>query len=124
MNDRETAGQAVLLTTADAYLVQFAKAGVTAKFIANEQPATFVQDRAAIDSAKDEVESEDLGGVQSTAAVGRLIKAGMKEVNYLDAIMHNKYGRDGDKLLAWKSASHIERARREKPPVPPTGGTR
>jgi hypothetical protein len=48
--------------------------------------------------------------VQSTAAVGRLIKVGMKEVNYLNAIMHNKYSRDGDKLRAWKSASHIEHA--------------
>ena len=42
--------------------------------------------------------------------VGRLVKAGMKEVNYHDAIMHNKDRRDGDKLRARKSASHIERA--------------
>ena len=32
--------------------------------------------------------------------VGRLIRAGMKEVHYLDAIMHNKYSRDPDKLRA------------------------
>jgi hypothetical protein len=64
-------------------------------------------------------ETGHIGGVQSTAAVGRLIKAGMKEVNYLDAIVHNKYSRDGDKLRAWKSASHIERApHREKPARP------
>lgn len=116
-------GQAALLTTADAYLVQLAKAGVAAKFIANELPATFVQDltddRAAIDSAKEDVESDDISGVQSTAAVGRLIKAGMKEVNYLDAIVHNKYSRDGDKLRAWKSASHIERAPQREKPTPP-----
>ncbi len=114
-------GQGALLTAADAYLAELKKAGVAAKFIANELPADFVQDltddRAAIEAAKDAVESEDNEGVASTAAVGRLIKAGMKEVNYLDAIMHNKYSRDGDKLRAWKSASHIERvAKREKKP--------
>jgi hypothetical protein len=53
--------------------------------------------------------------------VGRLIKAGMKEVNYLNAVMHNNYSREGDKLRAWESASHIERApQREKPPTKPT----
>ncbi len=114
-----------LLTTADAYLAELAKPGVAARFIASELPADFVldltDDRAAIDSAKDDIESEGNENVQSTAAVGRLIRAGMKEVNYLNAIMHNKYSRDGDKLRAWKSASHIERAgQREKKPTPAT----
>ena len=65
--------------------------------------------------------SDDGEGVDSTAAVGRRIKARMKEVNYLDAIMHNKYARDPDKLRAWQSASHIERApqREKKTPTPP-----
>ena len=45
--------------------------------------------------------------------------AGMKEVTYLDAIMHNKYNRVPDKLREWLSASHIERApQREKKPAP------
>jgi len=45
----------------------------------------------------------------------------MKEVNYLDAIMHNKYSRNPEKLRAWQSASHIERAwqREKKSPTPP-----
>ena len=48
-------------------------------------------------------------------------KAGMGEVTQLDAIMHNKYARNPDKLRAWESASHIERApKREKKPA---GGT-
>ena len=60
----------------------------------------------------------------STAAVGRLIRDGMKEVNYLNAIIHNKYSRNAEKLRAWQSASHIERApQRERkkiaPPTPP-----
>jgi hypothetical protein len=35
--------------------------------------------------------------------------------------MHNKYTRVPDKLRAWKSASHVERApQREKKPEAPT----
>jgi len=42
----------------------------------------------------------------------------------LDTVMRNKYARNTDKLRAWDSASHIERApQREKTPVPPAGGT-
>ncbi|MEO7933254.1 MAG: hypothetical protein ABIT76_08870 [Chthoniobacterales bacterium] len=133
--------QADLITTADAYLALLApapndtpaqlaaKTALAARFIANELPADFVQDlvddRKAIDGAKDDVESVDNDGVENTSAVGRLIKAGMKEVNYLDAIMHNKYSRNADKLRAWLSASHIERtARKKKEDIGnPTGGT-
>lgn len=56
--------------------------------------------------------------------MGRLIREGMKEVNYLNAIMHNKYSRNAEKLRAWESASHIERTQRPKKknnaPAPPT----
>ena len=39
----------------------------------------------------------------------------MKEVNYLDAMMHNKYGTNPEKLRGWLSASMVERpARRQK----------
>lgn len=42
----------------------------------------------------------------------------------LDAIMHNKYERVPDKLRAWQSASHVERApkrnnKKDEPPTPP-----
>lgn len=115
MNDRETArydifGRAEtfgIINTAD-----FTLGSITAKFIAHELPADFVQDltddRAAIDGAKDDVESDDNDdndGVENTGAVGRLIKAGMKETTYLKAIMVNKYSRNGEKLIVWKSAS-------------------
>jgi hypothetical protein len=58
----------------------------------------------------DERASGRADGVENSAAVGRLIRAGMKEVTYLNAIMHNKYGRNPEKLRAWESVSHIERA--------------
>lgn len=103
---------------------QAAKTALVAKFVAKELPADFVQhlkdDRKAIDDAQDDIEGGDVEGVASTAAVGRLIKDGMKEANHLDAIMHNKYARNPDKLRAWESASHIERApQREKKTVTP-----
>ncbi len=115
---------AALLTTADAFLVELKNTGVAAKFIAHGLDDNFVlhlaDDRETIDGAQDDLESDRGGGVESTAAVGRLIRDGMKEVTYLDAITHNKYSRDPDKLRAWQSASHIERApQREKKPTPP-----
>ncbi len=132
-----------LLTCADSILSQLAidpaddaaakaaKTALTAKFVAHELPADFVTrlqtDRTAIDNADDDVESDDEEGVSSTSAVGRLIKAGMKESNYLDAIMHNKYTFDADKLRAWQSASHIERAPQHAKPAPaptPTSATK
>ena len=135
----KTSSQVSLLTTADALLLQFqeqpgdsaaekaAKTALIARFVAHELPADFVtdlaDDRKAIDAAKDATESDDGEGVESTAAIGRLIKAGMKEVNYLDAIVRNKYTRNADKLRAWDSASHIERApQREKKSAPAAGG--
>lgn len=93
------------------------------KIFGQTNTADFVQslknDRTAIDSAQDSIEGDDEEGMASTDAVGRLIKGGMKEVNYLDAIRHNKYARDPDNLRAWQSASHIESApQREKKPTP------
>jgi len=118
-----------LLTTVDLYLSRLQPDGTTdaalaAKFIAKELPADFVQhladDRAALDDEGASIESDSQDSIASTSAIGRLIKDGMKEVNYLDAIMNNKYARDADKLRAWNSASHIERApvRAKKTPAP------
>src|SRR5207302_7840900 len=103
---------------------QAAKTALAARFIAHELPGDFVQnlrdDRDAIADAQDTQEAGDQSGVQSTATVGRLIRDGMKERTYLDAIVRNKYARNPDKLAAWESASRIERApQREKKPAPP-----
>ena len=95
-------------------LAELNKPGVAAKFIAHELPAEFVthlvDDRQAIVDAQDVQEGGDTSGVASTAAVGRLIRAGVKEVTYLDAIMWNKYTRNPDKLRAWRSASTTDLA--------------
>ena len=92
----------------------------TATAIAQDE-AGFADDRQAISDAQDAVQSDDGAGVQSTAAIGRLIRDGMKEVNYLDAIVRNKYARNADKIRAWESASHIERAP-QRVKKPQTGG--
>jgi len=115
-------------TAGDTAAQQVAKAALAAQFVAHELPAAFVtdlaDDRAAIDDAQTTAQSDDNEGVESTAAVNRLIKAGMKEVNYLDAIVHNKYSRTPDKLRAWQSPSHIERApQREKKPATPANSS-
>ena len=117
----DSPSQTALLTTADAVIAELKKAGVAAKFLAHELPADFVQDltddRAAIDAAEDVQESGDQTGVASTAAVGRLIRDGMKEVNYLNAIIHNKYSRNAEKLRAWQCASHLERTAKKAAPA-------
>ena len=130
----ETSGHGALLTATDAILLRLKvqptddaatkknKAALAARFIAHELPEDFVQnladDRATIDAAQDAGEDADNDGVESTAAIGKLIKDGMKELTTLDAIMHNKYARVPGKLRAWQSASHIERApQREKQPA-------
>jgi hypothetical protein len=115
--------QANLKTTAQTVLTELGKTGVAAKFIAHEMPATLVADLqadiAAIGTAASAFETGREAGIGSTATIGPLIAAGMKEVNYLDAIMHNKYNRVADKLTAWLSASHIERTpQKKKEPVP------
>ncbi len=101
---------------------------LAAKFIAHEMPGDFVQnlrdDVDAVREAQDVLEVGDQGGVESTATVGRLIRDGMRERTYLDAIVRNKYARNPAKLAAWESASRIDRApQREKKPAPPASGT-
>jgi hypothetical protein len=42
----------------------------------------------------------------------------VKTVNTLDAIMHNKYGTQPEKLAVWMSASHVERDPKRSNPQP------
>ena len=121
----ESAARNVLLTAADASVRELADPVVAAKFIACELPADFVaelaDDVAAIRSAESSMQSDDPAGVASTAAVGRLIRAGMAEVMQRAAIINDKDARSPARLRAWDRTRHIERApRREKKPA---GGT-
>ncbi len=125
---------AALLTTADAFLLQLtsqstddaatktAKAALVAKFTAHEMNANFVTnlqtDRAAITNAEADMESDSEDRVGNTAVISPLIRQGMKAINTLDAIMHNKYSAQPDKMAAWTSASHIERDPQRNNPQP------
>ncbi|MEY2493932.1 MAG: hypothetical protein QOJ45_424 [Verrucomicrobiota bacterium] len=115
-----------VLTAADAYLVrleakpdddaaaQAAKTALVARFVAHELPATFVtdlrHDRDAIDAVSDSVEGKRQGSVEDTSVIGLGLIEAYKEIRFLNAIMLNKYSRAPEKLRAWKSATHIERA--------------
>jgi hypothetical protein len=99
-----------------------AKAALAAKFTAHDLPATFVADlQAAVDdieTAQGAHESSRERGAGSTTAIAALVRAGMKEVNYLDAIMNNKHRGNAEKLRAWQAASHIERDAVHPNPAP------
>lgn len=114
-----------LLTAADAIIgnliidpdddapTKAAKTARIAKFTAKGLPATFAQslvdDRGKIDAAHENENDADNDSVENTAAISRLVDEGMKECNHLDAIFHNVYTHNADKLTAWMSASHLER---------------
>ena len=81
-------------------------------------------DRQAIADANRHNQDETQEGVENTELIGQLLGRVSDEVMELDAIMHNKYARNPEKLRAWQSASHIERApQREKKPKVPTPPT-
>ena len=108
----------------DTAAVKTAKAALRARFIAYELPADFVvhlrADRDAITEADKRNQSENLDGVESTARISQLLDQINEEVAELNAIMHNKYTRQPEKLRAWQSASHVERPaqREQKTPGP------
>jgi hypothetical protein len=115
--------EGVLLTTADKFLQQFAaQPALVPQFVAHEMAANFVTtlqtDRAAITAAQASQETVREGGVGSTATIGQLIAQGMKALTTLDAIMHNKYASQPDKMAAWLTAAHIERAAQHDAPAP------
>ena len=120
--------EGALLTTADKFIQQLtAQPALVAQFVAHEMNATFVTalqtDRAAITTAQTQQETTREGGVGNTATIGSLIAQGMKALTTLDAIMHNKYGNNPDKMAAWQTAAHIERAAQSAKPTPTPAAT-
>jgi len=111
---------------ADSAAVKTAKAALRARFVAYELPADFVAnlraDRKAVADANRLNQGETQEGVENTKLIGELLGQANDEITELDAIMYNKYTRQPEKLRAWQSASHVERApqREKKPPTPPT----
>lgn len=112
--------------TTDSDDVKTAKAARRALFIAFELPADFVAglraDRKAIADANRANQGETLDGVENTKLIGELLGQANDVITKLDAIMYNKYTRQPEKLRAWQSASHVERAPQRTQPAA-TGGT-
>jgi hypothetical protein len=106
----------------DSAATKTSKGALRAKFITCELPSDFVADlrasRQAVTDANQRNRDEVQGGVENTALIGQLLGRASDEVTELDAIMHNKYARQPEKLRAWQSASRVERApQREKKSV-------
>jgi hypothetical protein len=137
--------ETALLTTAGKYAAAFlpqpndtaaeisAKTALVALFVAHELPATFAQDIAddiaAIGEANKTMDTEDASGVEDTAALDLHTTKGIELAALIDAALRTKYARNPDKLRAWESASHLERApqRAKKTTAvnsPPTGGAK
>jgi hypothetical protein len=99
------------------------KAVLRAQFIAFEIPADFVADlradRDALDGSNSGKHSDNFEGLESTAAIETLLGDAQDLITRLDTVMHNKYSRNPDKLLAWKSAARVERAGRKTATTPP-----
>jgi hypothetical protein len=99
---------------ADSPATKTAKAALRARFVEYELPNDFVThlraDRKAIADTNRLNQAETGGGVENTALIDLLLGKINDEIAELEAIMHNKYTRQPEKLRAWQSASHIERA--------------
>ena len=107
----------------DSAAVKTAKAALRARFLEYEMPADFVAhlraDRDAITQANQLNQGEVQGGVENTELIGQLLGKLNDEIAEIDAINHNKYTRQPEKMRAWLSASHVERApQREKKAAP------
>jgi len=118
---------ASLLATADRFIAALQKRGVAERFIAHEIAPDFAKNLATevttIRESQSYLNSGNTTAVAKTKAIGLSVAEGIKAVNYLDAIVTNKYGRNAEVLRAWQAASHVERAPQREKKVPVTNGS-
>jgi hypothetical protein len=94
------------------------------RLIAYEISADFVADLRADREANQHNQGENQEGVENTELSGQILGKAADDVQALDAIMNNQYGRQPEKLRAWQSANRVEGApQREKKPAPGSAGT-
>jgi hypothetical protein len=97
-----------------------------ASFIELGHDTNFVQhlrdDITAFNSAADDKNLGAQARSGATASAGPLVYQGLTAVKQLDAIMHNLYKGNAEKMGEWATASHIERSRGHKT-QPPAGAT-
>jgi hypothetical protein len=98
----------------DSAATRTAKAALRTRFIEYELSADFVANlraaRTAISDANTLNQGKTQDGVENTELIGQLLGGLSDDIMELDAITHNRYARQPEKLRAWESASHVERA--------------
>ena len=109
----------LLLATAREFVVEarrfpteFAGRGIPAT-LANELEA----DINAMEAAMAAKASGKIESVGATAGIDEQIEDGMNAERILDSIMHNVYFDNPVKLAQWKTARHIKKAPKPKPPT-------
>ena len=84
-----------------------------AKFLALEHPADFIEALRQRVVDFENADSDQSTGLQdqvgATPSIDDLIDQGLVVLKQLDAIMHNKYAGNPEKLAAWLTASNIQR---------------
>jgi hypothetical protein len=118
---------AAVLATADNFIAALKKPGVLQYFIDHEASPDLVKnletDVATIRAEQSNLSSGTTSAVSKTKALGLAIAEGIKAVNYLDAIVANKYGRNAEVLRAWQTASHVERTPKRETLLSKNGST-
>ena len=118
-----TVGDAVLVAKATA--IADAAQPMTGAFIGLGHEPTFVDDLRAHIAAFESADTVQNTGQQSqagaTAEFGPLLEQAMKKVKQLDAITHNLYRSNAERMGEWRTASHVERQanKKETPDAPP-----
>lgn len=114
-------GDAVLVAKATA--IADAAVPLTADFIAYGHDPSFVTDLKGHITAFE--------GADTTKETGKQVKAGategfnpllddaVKKVRQLNAFMHNFYKTNAERLAEWRTATHVQRQQKKKPPTPP-----
>jgi hypothetical protein len=114
-----------VLTTADKFLKALERPDVMAKFAEKDFPADyrerFAANRDIFAARLSALEHHRLESMQSVAEIRRLIRSGMKELRYLDAILRHKYSSVPEKLDVWMSLRRVPGSRRKEDAAVPEG---
>lgn len=115
-------GDAVLVAKATA--IGDAAEPMASDFVGLGQDASFVDDLRVHIAAFENADTTQNTGQQNqagaTAEFGPLLEQAMKKVKQLDAITHNLYRSNAERMGEWRTASHVERqANKKETPAKP-----
>lgn len=100
-------------------------APISASFVNFGLPQNFLAElNTAITEFEEAIDRQNTGRdshIAATTAIDEAMERGINIVRQLDAIVRNKYADDVPELVAWQSASHIERSpQRSTQTAPPS----